>query len=53
MKFIIPFVLFFSGLALQAQTASAPTLADAQQFMTQAEARLGQSRWLGAGKLHH
>ncbi len=42
MKFIIPFVLFFSGVVLQAQTASAPTLADAQQFMTQAEARLGE-----------
>jgi peptidyl-dipeptidase A len=42
MKFIIPFVLFFSALVLQAQTASTPTLADAEQFMTQAEARLGE-----------
>jgi hypothetical protein len=40
MKFIIPFVLLFSALALQ--TPSNPTLAEAQQFMSQAEARLNE-----------
>ncbi len=39
MKFIIPFTLF-SCLLLQAQTSSKPTVAEAEQFMTQAEARL-------------
>ena len=40
MKLIIPFALLFSCLMLQAQTASHPTVAEAEQFMTQAEARL-------------
>jgi len=42
MKFVVPVVLFFSALALQAQTPSNPTLAEAQQFMTQAEERLDE-----------
>jgi len=42
MKFIIPVVLFLSALVLQAQTPSNPTLGEAQQFMTQAEARLSE-----------
>ena len=42
MKFIIPVALFLSALALQAQTPSNPTLAEAQLFMSQAEARLGE-----------
>jgi len=40
MKFIIPFALLFSCLLLQVQTAAHPTVAEAEQFMTQAEARL-------------
>ncbi len=39
MKFIILFTLFWC-LILQAQTSSKPTVADAEQFMSQAETRL-------------
>jgi peptidyl-dipeptidase A len=42
MKFAIFFALLFSGLILQAQTAPKPTVAEAQEFITQAEARLSE-----------
>jgi peptidyl-dipeptidase A len=42
MKFVIPVALFFSSLAVQAQSTPNPTLAEAEQFITQAEARLSE-----------
>jgi peptidyl-dipeptidase A len=42
MRFVIPFALLLSCIMLQAQTASQPTLAEAEQFIGQAETRLSE-----------
>ncbi|MCU1298949.1 MAG: Peptidyl-dipeptidase [Acidobacteriaceae bacterium] len=42
MRFVIPVALFFASLALQAQIMSKPPLAQAEQFITQAESRLSE-----------
>jgi peptidyl-dipeptidase A len=42
MKFVIPVALCFFCSMLQAQIASKPTVAEAEQFMTQAESRLSE-----------
>src|SRR5207237_8039455 len=43
MKRLVFFLaLFFFGLALEAQTSPAPTVAQAEEFMNKAEARLAE-----------
>ena len=42
MKLLVFFMLFVLGLALEAQTSPAPTVAQAEEFMNKAEARLAE-----------